>query len=129
MSSKDPLKHLDELIVQASERIAHDKSETTRLAGRIRELEAENRRMREEIDTRPDVSERTSELEAKISRFEKEREDVRKRVESAAGRLRKLLATPEGEAGSGAGPSEAAASPESVVEEAVAASVAGGEEA
>ncbi len=115
MASKDPILYLDELIGRTTERMALLKTENFKLAGKIRELEADATRLRDELDAKKGDSGRIEELESKVATLEKERDEVRKKVEGAAGRLRKLLtASPVAASGSD---DESTESPELPLEE------------
>lgn len=116
MPSKDPFVHLDELIGRAAERVGALLTENLRLGGKVRELEAEVMRLMEDLDAKKKDDGKTSELEEKIVRLEKEREEVRKKVESASARLRKMIAaateTKGGEISSDSGDEPPPAEPE-----------------
>lgn len=120
MAPRDPFLHLDELIGRATERISTIKSENYKLAGKVRELEADALRLMEELEAKSTDGPKVAELEEKVSRLEREREEVRKKVEAASARLRKLLAAAAEEGPAQADIADEAAEAESAGDEVVA---------
>ena len=84
MPKEDPIRHLDELIEQATSRISELDRENQELKSQLRELE-------ERVKAEEIKASQAAELGASVARLEGEREEIRSRVEQAADRLRRVL--------------------------------------